>query len=72
MAQFRLDFGLAIILTILFIGSQEIHGAGPQPNKLICLYNSSSFVKEGKFEQNRIELLQIQTVSFYSFSQGEH
>jgi GH18 family chitinase len=54
MAQFRVDFGLAIILTIL---SQEIQGAGPQPHKLVCLYNSSSFVKEGlgKFTTQDLE-----------------
>lgn len=42
-----MKFGLAAILAVLFVGGQQVHGAGTN-NRLICLYNSTSTIKEGK------------------------
>lgn len=40
---------VAVALAVVLLGGQQVQSAGPgQTNRLICLYNSSSFTREGK------------------------
>lgn len=46
-----MNFGWALVFATLFVGGQQVHGAGPT-HRLICLYNSTSTIKEGKQRRN--------------------